>query len=91
MGPGLVINVDTVRRGQLVDIHYCSPLNEAGAAETPTTPGQPHTHTEANAHTGTVYLGITIILDNSAAHDLHPGLTLLVRPSHIVTLTTIFY
>ena len=41
--PGLVINVDIVRRGQPVDIHYCSQLNEAGATETPTTPGQPHT------------------------------------------------
>lgn len=36
--PSLVINVDTVRRGQPVDIHYCSSLNEAGATETPDTP-----------------------------------------------------
>ncbi len=33
---GLVINVDTVRRGQPVDIHYCSQVNEAWAPETTT-------------------------------------------------------
>lgn len=50
--PGLVINVDTVKRGQPVDIHYCSLLNTAGATETPTTPGQPHTHRCVHTHSG---------------------------------------
>lgn len=53
----------TVRRGQLVDIHYCSQLNEAGAAETPTTPGWPTNHVRTVV--SVVVTVISICYDNN--------------------------